>query len=260
MHQTNGFLTFVRNDSIEWQHLTVFTNRYSCKMYLSIVICDENLYEQAKWFFLQQWRSDLIAKDRNSLIWAYLITKYLREHWKPNFMFIDWVYTYEELFFSTSHCDDFLMLAIDNKKVAVDIEVIHRRDASLLRNIKIPRSPYSKRENFYIQRCAKECLIKFLWLTSEEMKEMKIVKFDPHKHFSVEEWQFESMITLWFRWGEYRIHVDVRNGRVISIMKESTTSPTNKQNISQPPVPPPPPDNGQYLCSMERQWMFRPID
>ena len=92
------------------------------------------------------------------------------------------------------------------------------------------------------------------------MKEMKIVKFDPHKHFSVEEWQFESMITLWFRWGEYRIHVDVRNGRVISVMKESTTSPTNKQNISQPAVPPPPPDNGQYLCSMERQWMFKPID
>ena len=238
----------------------IFIHCIYCEMYLSIVICTDQLFEEAKNFFLQEGRSDLMVKNQTSLVWAYLITQYLRQHWKPNFMFMDGVRTCEEMFFSLSHSEDFMMIAIDNKKVAVDIEVIHHRDVSLLRNIKIPRSQYTKRENFYIQRCAKECLIKFLWLTSEEMKEMKIVKFDPHKHFSVEEWQFESMITLWFRWGEYRIHVDVRNGRVISIMKESTTSPTNKQNISQPPVPPPPPDNGQYLCSMERQWMFRPID
>ena len=114
-------------------------------------------------------------------------------------MFIDGVYTYEEMFFSTSHSDDFLMLAIDNKKVAVDIEIIHHRDVSLLRNVKIPNSKYSKRENFYIQRCAKECLVKFLNLTSTEMKGMKIVKFDQHKHFSVDEWEFESMITLSFK-------------------------------------------------------------
>ena len=81
-------------------------------------------------------------------------------------MFIDGVYTYEEMFFTTSHSDDFLMLAVDNKKVAVDIEIIHNRDVSLLRNVKIPNSKYSKWENFYIQRCAKECLVKFLDLTS----------------------------------------------------------------------------------------------
>ena len=224
-------------------------------MYLSIVISNDTLYEEAKWFFLQQWRSDLMVKDQNSLIWAYLVTKYLRENWKPNYMFIDGVYTYEEMFFSTSHSDEFLMIAVDNKKVAVDIEMIHHRDVSLLRNIKIPKSPYSKRENFYIQRSAKECLVKFLNLTSNDMKEMKIVKFDPHKHYSVDEWTFEWLLTLWFRWEEYRVHIDIKNSRVMALLKTSSKA-TNNQNIT----PPPPPDNGQYLCSMERQWMFKPID
>ena len=226
-------------------------------MYLSIVICNDTLYEEAKWFFLQQWRSDLMVKDQNSLIWAYLVTKYLRENWKPNYMFIDGVYTYEEMFFSTSHSDEFLMIAVDNKKIAVDIEMIHHRDVSLLRNVKIPRSPYSKRENFYIQRSAKECLVKFLNLTSNEMKEMKIVKFDPHKHYSVDEWTFEWLLTLWFRWEEYRVHIDIKNSRVMALLKTSSSARTNQNST---PVPPPPPDNGQYLCSMERQWMFKPID
>lgn len=223
-------------------------------MYLSVVLCNDNLYQEAKWFFLQQWRSDLMVKDQNSLIWAYLLTQYLRQNWKPNFMFIDWVYTYEDLFFSTSHSDDFLMIAVDNKKVAVDIEIIHHRDVSLLRNIKIPKSPHNKRENFYIQWSAKECLVKFLNLTSNEMKEMKIVKFDPHKHFSVDDWEFSSLITLSFRWEEYRVHVDVKNGRVMALLKESTSAANSRNNTRQLP------DNWQYLCSMERQWMFRPID
>ena len=87
------------------------------------------------------------------------------------------------------------------------------------------------------------------------MKEMKIVKFDPHKHYSVDEWAFEWLLTLWFRWEEYRVHIDIKNSRVMALLKTSSKA-TNNQNIT----PPPPPDNGQYLCSMERQWMFKPID
>ena len=226
-------------------------------MYLAVFICDDNLYQEAKGFFLQQWRSDLLSKDWTSLIGAYLVTQYLRQNWKPWFNFIDWVYTYEDMYYTTSHSDDFLMVAIDNKKVAVDIECIHSRDVSLLRNIKIPNSTYSKRENFYIQRSAKECLVKFLNLTSDAMKDMKISKFAQHSHFSVDEWEFASLITLTYKWNDYRIHVDVKNGRVMALMKESTSN-TTKQNS--PQVPLPPPDNGQYLCSMERQWMFKPID
>ena len=223
-------------------------------MYLSIIICENNIYQKAKSFFLQEWRSDLMVKDQNSLIWAYLVTQYLRQNGKPNYMFVDGVYTYEEMYFSTSHSDDFLVIAVDNKKVAVDIEFIHHRDASLLRNVKILKSPYNNWENFYIQWSAKECLVKFLNLTSNDMKDMKIVKFDPHKHFSVDEWEFSSLLTLWYKWKDYRVHIQVKNGAVVALLKESSS--TAKKTTTPPPLP----DNWKYLCSMEREWMFKPID
>lgn len=212
-------------------------------------MCNDSLYQEAKWFFLQQWRSDLLMKEANSLIWAYLVTKYFRENWKQWYSFIDWVYMCEDLYFSTSHTEDILMIAVDNRKIAVDIERISQRDNSLLHNVKIAKSPYSKRENFYLQRSAKECLVKLLNLTSNEMKEMKIVKFDPYHHYSVDERGFSWLLTLWFRWEEYRVHVDIKNGRVMALLKESV----QKEKENQVP-------SWNYLCSMERTGMFKPID
>ena len=223
-------------------------------MYLALVMCSDPLYEEAKWFFLQQWRSDLLVKEPNSLIWAYLVTKYMRQNWKPWFSFIDWVYSCEDLYFSTSHSDDVLMIAVNNKKIAVDIEHINPRDESLLRSVRIAKSPYSKRENFYLQRTAKECLVKFLNLTNNEMKDMKIIKFDPHHHYSVDEREFSWLLTLWFRWNEYRVHVDIKNNRVMSLLNESTPWKYKINKTSQTS------DNWNYLCSMERTGMFKPID
>ena len=224
-------------------------------MYLALIMYSDPLYEEAKWFFLQQWRSDLLMKEPLSLIWAYLITKYFRQIWKQWYSFIDWVYFYEGFYFSTSHSEDILMMAVDTKKVAVDIERINPRDDSLLRWVKIPHSHYSNRENFYLQRSAKECLIKFLNLNSNDMKDMKIVKFDQHRHYSVDEREFSSVLTLWFKWDEYRVHVNIKNGWVMALLKESSHW-RNKNNKAIPPML-----NGwNYLCSMERTGMFKPID
>ena len=68
-------------------------------------------------------------------------------------------------------------MVIDTKKVAVDLEYIRERDESLLKNVHIPDSPYSPRENFYLQWCAKECVVKFLDINSNEMQEMSVVAF-----------------------------------------------------------------------------------
>lgn len=231
-------------------------------MYFSVILCTDQLYHEAKSYFLQQWRSDLLAKQEASLIWAYLITDYFKQNWKSWFYFMDWVYSYENIYFSTSHSEDLLIFAVDNKKVAVDIEYIHTRDRSLLRNVKVPNSPYSKRENFYIQRAAKECLVKFLNLTSNDMKDMKVSKFDPHKHYLVDERWFPSLITLRLRWVEYWIHINIKNGRVIALLQEDERKDEwldNQKNSNRPPVPPLP-NNWPYLCSMEREWMFKPID
>jgi hypothetical protein len=89
-----------------------------------------------------------------------------------------------------------LVLAVDTKKVAVDIEYIHPRDESLLQNVHIPDSPFSPRENFYLQRCAKECLVKYLDSSSTEMSEMSVTAFMPNHYFAVDEREFNSLIIM----------------------------------------------------------------
>jgi len=222
-------------------------------MYLSVIACNDNLYQEARQFFVQQWRSDLMVKDETSLIWAYLVTKYFRENWKPNFSFIEWVYSYEDLYFSTSHTDNLLMIAVDNVRIAVDFEYMHPRDASLLNSVNVPQSTFSPRENFYIQRTAQECLVKYLSLTSNEMNEMRVVKFDPHHHFSVWDREFSLLITLSFRGSEYRVHAEVKNERIMAFIHDSSSSynSTTTQSYTAP-------DN--TYVSMERTGMFRPID
>jgi len=224
-------------------------------MYLSVVACDENLYQEARAFFLQQWRSDLLVKDQISLIWAYLVTKYFRENWKPKFSFIEWVYSYEDLYFSTSHTDNLLMIAVDDTQIAVDFEYMHPRDASLLNDVKLPHSKFSPWENFYIQWTAKECLVKFLDLTSNEMREMKVAKFDPHHHYSVWDWEFSLLVILSFRWSEYRVHTEVKNNRVMALLHHSSS--TYNQNMKKLYSNQ---GDGYNWYSMERTGMFKPID
>jgi phosphopantetheinyl transferase len=92
-----------------------------------------------------------------------------------------------------------LVLAVDSKKVAVDVEYIDTRDESLLQNVHIPDSPYSIWENFYLQWCAKECLVKFLDLTSSEMDEMTVTAFMPNHYFPIGAWEFNSLIIMNYR-------------------------------------------------------------
>ena len=165
-------------------------------MYFSLVICNELLFQEAKWFFLQQWRSDLLSREPSSLIGAYLVTQQMFKIWKTWFSFINWIHSYEEMFFSTSHSEDMLAITIDSKKVAVDVEYIRPRDESLLQNVHVPDSPFSPRENFYLQWCAKECLVKYLDLINSEMEEMTVKAFLSNHHFSIEEREFNSLIII----------------------------------------------------------------
>lgn len=189
-------------------------------MYFSTIVCNESLYQEAKSFFLQQWRSDLLSREPNSLIGAYLITQQMFKLWKTWFSFISWVHSYEELYFSTSHSEDLLVIAIDSKKVAVDIEYIQPRDESLLQNIHVPDSSYSPWENFYLQRCAKECLVKYLDLTSSEMSEITVSAFMPNHYFSVDGWEFNSLMILQHRWKENPVHLNIKDGIVISFLHQ----------------------------------------
>ena len=189
-------------------------------MYFSITISDNILYEEARWFFLSQWRSDLLVRAPSSLIWAYLVTQYMWKKWKTQFSFMEWVYSYEELFFSLSHSEDMIWMAIDTKKVAIDLEYIRERDDSLLKNVRIPDSQYSPRENFYLQRCAKECVVKFLDVNSNEMHEMSVIAFLREQHFIANDWSFDSIVLIHYRWKEYPVHTIIKDGKVFAMLHE----------------------------------------
>ena len=189
-------------------------------MYFSITISDNILYEEARWFFLSQWRSDLLVRAPSSLIWAYLVTQYMWKKWKTQFSFMEWVYSYEELFFSLSHSEDMIWMAIDTKKVAIDLEYIRERDDSLLKNVRIPDSQYSPRENFYLQRCAKECIVKFLDVNSNEMHEMSVIAFLREQHFIANDWSFDSIVLIHYRWKEYPVHTIIKDGKVFAMLHE----------------------------------------
>ena len=189
-------------------------------MYYSIVISNDALYQEAKWFFLQQWRSDLLSRTPSGLVWAYLVTQQMYKLWKTNFVFLNWIHSFEDIYFSTSHSWDMIVLAIDSKKVAVDIEYVNTRDESLLQNVRIPDSPYSPWENFYLQRCAKECLVKYLDLTSSEMKEMSVTAFMPNHFFAVDEREFNSLIIMNYKWREHPVHLNIKDGMVTAFLRQ----------------------------------------
>lgn len=190
-------------------------------MYFSITICTDQLYQEARWFFLQQWRSDLLSRQPSALVGAYIVTQQMYKLWKTWFSFMNWVHYYEEMYFSTAHSRDMIIVTIDSKKVAVDLEYIHPRDESLLQNVHIPDSPFSPRENFYLQRCAKECLVKFLDLTSSEMSEMTVTAFMPNHYFSIDDaWEFNSLIIMYYKWREHPVHLDIKNWRVMAFLRQ----------------------------------------
>ena len=190
-------------------------------MYFYVTIVDNSLYEEARWFFLSHWRSDLLVRAPSSLIGSYLITQYMWGKWKTQFSFMEWVYSCEELFFSLSHSEDMIWMAIDTKKVAVDLEYIRERDDSLLKNVHIPDSQYTPRENFYLQRCAKECVVKFLNINSNEMQEMSIIAFLKEQHFIANDWTFDSIILVYYRWKEFPVHTIIKDGKVCAMIHES---------------------------------------
>ena len=189
-------------------------------MYLSLTVCDEELYQKAREFFIQLWRSDLLSREKSALIWAYLVKQYLRNTGKSWYMFEEWQYSYDGIFFSTSHSEDLVMVAVDTKKIAVDIESIRPRNESLLQNVHVPNSPYGQWENFYLQRCAKESLVKYLDLKAEDMDEMTVFDFCHNHYFSVNERVFDSLVFIMYKEKEYVVHTALKDGRVMALMHE----------------------------------------
>lgn len=147
-------------------------------MQIFIVNCDDSLYKDARKYFLKLGRSDFLNKSKESLCGRFIVSQKMQSLWYSNFVPEDAPYVCDKRFYSISHSDNKIFLAISQKKIAVDLEKIVKRDNSLLKNTsKI--LDLSLWESFYLQRTAKECLIKYLDLTQSEMNEMIFV-FSEH--------------------------------------------------------------------------------
>ena len=137
---------------------------------MQLYFCDvrESLYQEAKNFFLNHWFSSFLSLKKSSLIGRYLVFRTLISKWVDLSCFREWIYKIWQRYFSVSHSRDKLCYLIWLQKVAVDLEKIVPRDLSLLQN------GISSRDTFYLQWCAKECLVKYLDLDFSEVEKMKI--------------------------------------------------------------------------------------
>jgi hypothetical protein len=139
-------------------------------MQLQTTDYSDTLYQKAKAFFLTQGRSDFLKKSPLSLCGRYLVSQAFVQYGFAQFIPEDGNFQCGKYFFSTSHSGNQIFLAIDEQKIAVDIEEIVERENSLL------QPPLMSWEAFYLQWCVKECLVKFLDLSSiEEALEQEVV-------------------------------------------------------------------------------------
>lgn len=187
-------------------------------MYLSVTQINEHLYDTAKEFFIMHWRSDLLYRNSNSLIGAYLVTQYMLNNWKNWFSFKEWIYNHENRYFSTSHSWNSIAIAIDDKKIAIDLELIKPRNNILLKGISILDEKLWPRGNFYLQRCAKECLIKYLQLNAEDIISANINKTIQEESIIYNQ-KFNYSVFIEYQNTQFKIITCIENNTILSILR-----------------------------------------
>lgn len=185
-------------------------------MFLYSVSCNNSLYEEAKNFFISHWRSELLYKTPESLIGAYYVTKEFHKLWYSDFSFKDWIFNHKDLFFSTSHKNWEIVIAIDNKKVAIDLEYIKPISNQLLKNTSLLED-FSPLECFYIQRCCKECLIKYLDLKFEDINNIKLYHIKDHET-KINSFKFNYLWYVKYKNSIYQILMSLNKHTIITIL------------------------------------------
>jgi len=163
----------------------------------------EELYQQAKNYFLWLGRSDFLLKSKLSLCGRCCISEKMRELWFVDFVPEDriyqcWIYTY-----AISHSHEQLFFAVDEQNVTVDVEWMIPRDEGLLVWISDFWLGLEIWEVFYLQWTAKECIVKYLNLLAEDMNRMKIesIKVQEDKSIKIGEYEIE----VDYLWKKYSV-------------------------------------------------------
>ena len=136
------------------------------------------LAEQA---FPAWWVADLKASAPNyhgSLVGRFVVSTYIHKETGVWHDIPTGMYQLEDKFyFSYAHTDEFVLVAVHEHKVWVDLEIIKPRDTSLLHqyHVELEHIGRSDRESFYTMRTAKEALIKYLDLSFDAIESIQLL-------------------------------------------------------------------------------------
>jgi len=153
-------------------------------MHLQIQKITSDLIEQFKNYFPKKYLESLKNKQQESLVARFLISKLVeKKYWIKNFLpEVDenWIPVFEkDIFWSISHKKWVVFVAISKEKIWIDIEIIKKRDISLLNTFK--NSEYKllwwkNWKNFYVLWTAKEAIIKKNLGNLDDMKNLVLEK------------------------------------------------------------------------------------
>lgn len=151
-------------------------------MHVSLHKFTPELIEAATQAFPIWYVADLKASVQNfhwSLIGRFVVSTYIHKETGVWHDIPTWMYRLEDAFyFSYAHTDEYVMVAIDDKKVWIDMEIEKPRDMSLLHkyHTELEHIGRSDWHSFYTMRTAKESLVKYLDLTFDALEDMTLLE------------------------------------------------------------------------------------
>lgn len=177
-------------------------------MHLSLHPLNKENIELATQAFPAWWIADLKASAHNyngSLVGRFVVSTYIHKETGVWHDIPTGMYQLEDThYFSYAHTDDFVLVAVNDSKVGVDLEIIKPRDTSLLHqyHTELEHVGRSDWQSFYVMRTAKEALIKYLDLSFDAIESIQLVwvsDFDM-KHGDI---HFNKTVTMIYHGEQY---------------------------------------------------------
>ncbi len=165
----------------------------------------DSLYQDTLNYFPKNYINNFNSKE--SLVARYLISKEIeREFWIKNyFPQIDktWKPIFDNwLFWTISHKDDLVFVWVSDKKIWIDIEVYKERDISVLNQFDDEEYIvlwWKNFENFFILWTAKESVIKYIFGSLDDMKNI-ILKSVKDSKKTITWLDFTLFLSLNYKW------------------------------------------------------------
>ncbi len=183
-------------------------------MHLTLKKINNTLFEKSKKYFKQNYTNSLKNKHtfKQSLIARYLISKQIEKDFqiKNYYAKIDnnWIPILENnIYWSISHKKDHIFIWVSKEKIWIDLEILKKRDPSLLEKFKNEeyQTLWEKNwQNFYYLWTAKESIIKKELWNLNNIPEIKIKKYN-QINIQKSEIKFCKELFFDFKWKNFKV-------------------------------------------------------